>query len=520
MSAPNRNPGRVQRKVQFIWPEQFDFVGTSHPDGIRMAPDEVARRAAAVGELLAARGVRPGDRIALWLSEGPDQIAAILGCWMAGAAFCVLPSFAGRSGTERSQERIEDVLATLAPRLLLTARDGAVPAAIPDRIDRAALPDPATAAGSADPLARIAQRAPDDMAFVQFTSGSTGGAKGAVVRFGQLRANLDAIAARVRLTRADCMVSWAPLYHDMGLMAILLPLSRGARLVLMETEHFVRRASAWLEAISLYRGTITTAPPTALKLLTRRKAAGIDLSCWRYAWIGGEMVFPSVIAGFEAAYADAGLRPGVMQPTYGMAETVVGISCGEPGEIWTQSRGAISCGRPLDGVQTIVADAAGDPVAEGAEGRVLVRGPSVLRGYLGLAPRDPGAWFDTGDLGFLDGGRLHITGRVKDVLKRGAESFPASVVEAVAEDALGLRTGRAAAFANPRPDLGKEEIVVLVESRDWSDDQARIVAAAVVRAFGLQLDIIRNARGGRLPRTSSGKLMRQKAAALYREGNL
>jgi acyl-CoA synthetase (AMP-forming)/AMP-acid ligase II len=141
-----------------------------------------------------------------------------------------------------------------------------------------------------------------------------------------------------------------------------------------------------------------------------------------------------------------------------------------------------------------------------------------MRGYLGLAPFADNAWFDTGDLGFERAGRLHVTGRVKDVLKRGAESFSASLVEAVTEDALGLRTGRAAAFANPRPDLGKEEIVLLVESRAWNDVHARAVASVVATELGLQIDIIRNTRGERLPRTSSGKLMRQKAATLYREG--
>lgn len=516
--AASRTDGKDQSKVQFLWPGAFRFIGRTAPEGDPVAPAAMAAAAGAARDRLAAGGVRPGDRVALWLTRGPDQIAAMLGCWMAGAAFCFLPSFAGRSRTERSQERIEDVLATLAPRLLLTADTENLPAAMPDGLPVVRMPGPNAAPAAADPLAAIARRDPDDMAFIQFTSGSTGGAKGAVVRFGQLAANLDAIAARIDLSAADRMVSWAPLYHDMGLMAILLPLRRGADVVLMETDHFVRRPTAWLEAISRHRGTITTAPPTALKLLTRRRAADVDLGSWRYAWIGGEMVFPGVMEGFEAAYADAGLKPGVLQPTYGMAETVVGISCGAPGDPWTVAEGAISCGPVLDGVELMIADAGGAAVAAGGEGRILVRGPSVLRNYLGLDPRAEGDWFDTGDLGFLQGGRVHVTGRVKDVLKRGAESFAASLVEAVAEEALGLRTGRAAAFANPRRDIGKEEIVLLVESRDWSDDHARAAAAAVARDLGLQIDVIRNARGGRLPRTSSGKLMRQKAAALYREG--
>jgi acyl-CoA synthetase (AMP-forming)/AMP-acid ligase II len=500
------------------WPESFRFIGKSNPDGILMSPNEVASSAVVVHNLLLSCGVRTGDRVALWLTQGADQLAAILGCWMAGASFCMLPSFAGRSKTERSQERIEDVLATLQPRMLLTAKDGKLPDAIPDSIPVVVLSEADDKVSGADPLALIAAREPDDIAFIQFTSGSTGGAKGAVVRFSQLKANLEAIAARTHLTSADCMVSWAPLYHDMGLMAILLPLSRGADIVLMETEHFVRRPSAWLEAISRFRGTVSTAPPTSLKMLTRRKAVDVDLSSWRYAWIGGEMVFPGVLEEFEAAYAPAGLTRGVLQPTYGMAETVVGISCGNPGDIWNVEKGVISCGPPLEGIDMRILGTDSEPVPAGEEGRITVRGASVMRGYHGLESFAENAWFDTGDLGFEQAGRLYVTGRVKDVLKRGAESFPASLVEAVAEDALDLRTGRAAAFAIARADLGKEEIVLLVESRDWSDTHARTVASAVATDLGLQVDVIRNARGGRLPRTSSGKLMRQKAATLYREG--
>jgi len=148
-------------------------------------------------------------------------------------------------------------------------------------------------------------------------------------------ANLDTLAARTQMGTADRMVSWAPMYHDMGLMAVLLP-----------------------------------TPPTALKLLARRKAAGIDLSTWRYAWIGGEAVFPKVLDDFNAAYAQAGLAQGVLQPTYGMAETVVGISCGIPVD-------------PEDAA-----------LPNGTEGRVMVRGPSVISGYLGLPRHPEGAWFE------------------------------------------------------------------------------------------------------------------------------
>lgn len=508
--------------MEIVWPKSFHFVGRSHPEGREVPADEILARAASVAEFLATHGVGSGDRIALWLNDGVEQLAAVFGCWSLGATFCVLPSFAGRTATDRSRARVENILTILNPKLLLQGKGFQLPDVIASQaktieLDLDALPE----CISRDPLAEIAARPDDDMAFIQFTSGSTGGnARGAVVRFGQLQANLDALAKRVQLTEQDRMVSWAPMYHDMGLMAVLLPLRVGADLVLMETDHFVRRPTAWLIAISNYKGTVSTAPPTALRLLTRRKPADVDLSSWRYAWIGGEQVFPSVLDGFEKHYAHAGLARGVMQPTYGMAETVVGTSCGVPGEPWDVQDGFISCGPLLEDMELQIIDDEGVPVAPGSVGNLQVRGPSVMSGYLGMEPFAPGSWYDAGDLGFARNERIYITGRVKDLLKRGAETFPAALVEAVAEDALGLRTGRAAAFANLRDDIGKEEIVLLVESPDWSEERARDAAAAISQELGLQVDVIRNTRGARLPRTSSGKLMRQMAAMHYREGEL
>lgn len=505
----------------FDWPDRLVFVGKHRPEGVERTADEIADRAFAIRDMLIRHGVVPGHRVAVWMSAGENLVSTIYGCWAAGAAFSILPSFAGRSNSERSKARVDEVLRVLEPKLLLVGEHDEVPPALTGTVEVLRVPDSLTSAGgSAGNDVQDIARADEEIAFVQFTSGSTGGAKGAVVRFDQLRANLNAIAGRTRLSSADRMVSWAPLYHDMGLMAVLLPLSVGAGLVLMETDHFVRRPTAWLETISRQGGTVTTAPPTALKLLTRRRAQNIDLSTLRYAWIGGETVFPGVVRAFEATYANAGLKTGVIQPTYGMAETVVGISCGHPGEAWHVRDGFISCGPPLDGVDVRIADEAGADVPNTEIGRVLVRGPSVMRGYLGMEPFADNAWFDTGDLGFLFNGVLYVTGRVKDVLKRGAESFPATVVEAAAEDALGLNTGRCAAFAHRQDDAEKEEIVLLVESRDWDDDRANLVASAVAAEVGLQLDVIRNARGGRLPRTSSGKLMRQKAASLFKEGQI
>jgi acyl-CoA synthetase (AMP-forming)/AMP-acid ligase II len=508
--------------MKITLPKTFRFIGKSSPAGAVVDAAEISARAQALADVLRTRGIQPGDRVALWLTAGADQVSAILACWMVGAAFCILPSYAGRSNSDRARDRVEDVISILAPRLLIQREEDSLSGPVVQRVESLALGSlGGIEAPNRDADLELPARDPADLAFIQFTSGSTGGpAKGAEVRFGQLQANLDALAARIGMSSEDRMISWAPLYHDMGLMAVLIALRHGAELVLMETEHFVRRPTSWLEAISAHRGTITTGPPTALKLLTHRRAAEVDLSSLRYAWIGGEAVFPAVLEGFSAVYAPAGLSPFALQPTYGMAETVVGVSCGEPGAPWRIRDDILSCGRPLEGMEVQIVDEDDRPLPDGERGRILVRGPSVISGYLGLPRFVDGGWYDTGDIGFLDDGHLHVSGRVKDVLKRGGESFPAHLVEAAAEDALDLRTGRAAAFTCFRPDIAKEEIVVLVEARDWSSDHARRAAAAVMEELGLQVDVIRAVDGGRLPRTSSGKLMRQMIATQYREGKL
>lgn len=501
-------------------PDRFHFIGKHAPEGATAGGAAVLAYASDLAGQLKAHDVQKGERVALWLTRGVDQLAAMFACWHVGAAFCVLPSFAARTATDRSKERIAEVLSVLDPKVLVQSDAMPLPEFATHDIPLITLPvaDPPQASAQ-DGICVAFDVKPDDVAFIQFTSGSTGGRpKGAEVRFGQLQANLDALARRIDMTRADRMVSWAPMYHDMGLMAVLLPLKLGADLVLMETDHFVRRPTAWLEAISRHKGTLTTAPPTALKLLTRRKAKDIDLSTLRYGWIGGEAVFPVGLRAFEEVYGQMGLKPGALQPTYGMAETVVGISCGLPGTPWKIEHDVISCGPVLDNMEVRVVDEDGKLLPDGTAGHLHVRGASVIDGYLSLPRFEPGGWFDTGDVAFLKDGLIFVSGRVKDVLKRGAESFTAAYVETIAEDALALRTGRAAAFTHFDTNAGREEIVLLVETRDWDQDQARIAAAAVMKDLGLQIDVIRAPLGGRLPRTSSGKLMRQMTAKQYKEG--
>ena len=246
--------------MQINGSSDLGFVGKTEPDGVPLSFQDIGNYAGFIADELTSKGISSGDCVALWLVKGQDKLAAILGCWMIGAVFCVLPSFAGNIKTERSQNRIESVFSVLKPKLLLQGTTDLLPpqahAGVPS-MTLSSFND--QTASRSDIRTAIAARKPDELAFIQFTSGSTGGkARGAEVRFGQLQANLDALTRRTELSASDHMVSWAPLYHDMGLMAVLLALRCGADLTLIETDHFVRRPSVWLEAISKGRGTITT----------------------------------------------------------------------------------------------------------------------------------------------------------------------------------------------------------------------------------------------------------------------
>ncbi|HEX8962803.1 MAG TPA: AMP-binding protein, partial [Rhodocyclaceae bacterium] len=405
--------------------------------------------------------------------------------------------------------------------------------------------------GSLPPAAR-----PDDIAFIQYTSGSTGNPKGVALSHANLLANIRAIGEAVRIGSGDVFVSWLPLYHDMGLISgWLASLYFGNPLVIMSPLAFLARPERWLEALHRYRGTLTAAPNFAFELCLKRlddeRLAGLDLGSVRFMANGAEPVSPDTLLRFAERLAPCGLRPEALAPVYGLAEATVGLLVPAPGappridridrRTFTATRRAqpviageahalafACCGRPLPGHQVRIVDETGHEVGERIEGRLEFKGPSATRGYF----RNPeetrrlfhGDWLDSGDLAYVADGEFFITGRVKDVVIRGGRNIYPHELEQAIGNLPGVRKGCVAVFGSADPHTGTERLVVLAETRERGDRGRRALAAEIRRTavdvLGEAPDDVVLAAPHAVLKTSSGKLRRSACRELYERGLL
>ena len=372
------------------------------------------------------------------------------------------------------------------------------------------------------------ERAPEDLAFVQFSSGTTVDPKPVALSHGAALGNARAILSLVLRSPEDRHgASWLPLYHDMGLVGCVFPaLIEAANLTLLAPEHFLARPGTWLRAISRSGAFISPAPNFAFALCADRvtddELDGVDLSRWRYALNGAEPVSPATLRRFVARFAPWGLRPSALTPVYGLAEASLAVTFSAVDEPFTTrrfDRAALAEGvvRPAeDGVELV---SVGRPlpdtrldVPDGTVGPVRVAGPGLMTGYLHQPERTAttlvDGWLDTGDLGFLHEGELFLTGRAKDILVlRGQNHAPHEIEQAV--DAVeGVRTGCAAAVAWKPEEAEDERLVVFVEIRAGDETIAERCAGAVLTSTGLEPHAVVLLAPGTLPRTSSGKIRR------------
>jgi len=388
-----------------------------------------------------------------------------------------------------------------------------------------------------------------DLALVQFSSGSTVDPKPVSLSHANLVSQVDSLMVLVRPTREDVLVSWLPLYHDMGLIGCLLgAVGYPGPLVLIPPEHFLARPALWLRAIGRHRGTISAAPHFAYAYAAERvrdaDLEGLSLASWRVALDGAEPITAGALQRFSARFAPSGLDPGALIPVYGLSEASLAVTfcpAGRPplaealdparlaeGEVSPGRREVVSVGRPVPGAEVEVRDEAGAPLPERRLGRIHVRGPSVMQGYLGdeaatgRALRD--GWLDTGDLGFHAGGELFVHGRVKDlVIVRGANHAPEEFESALGA-IPGLRPGCAVALGYLPPDGEGEELLVLAErSRDAAGRSEALedaIRAAVLARTGVRVHAVGLLEPGTLPRTSSGKMRRAEALRRFLAGTL
>jgi acyl-CoA synthetase (AMP-forming)/AMP-acid ligase II len=342
-------------------------------------------------------------------------------------------------------------------------------------------------------------------------------------------------------------VSWLPLYHDMGLIGCLLVAAYWpGELVLIPPEVFLARPALWLRALSRHRGTISPAPNFAYGLCLKRvsddELDGVDLSSWTYALNGAEPVSHALAEKFSARFARYGFRAEAMLPVYGLSEASLAVTFPKPRatlkvtradeatlaskrEVVPGERTFVSVGSPVPGCEVELRDEAGALAGAHQVGRVFVRGASVMRGYFGLVEATNAAlsdgWLDTGDLGFIEDGELHLCGRAKDlVIIRGANHPPQAFEECI-EGLTGVRAGCAAAVGFIPAGEHEEALLMLVETQaPVPPSLAELISSAIVARTGIKPHTVRLLEPGTLPRTSSGKLRRAEAGRRFTAGEL
>jgi acyl-CoA synthetase (AMP-forming)/AMP-acid ligase II len=496
--------------------------------------------------LYTEHGVRRGDPVGILLPTSTDFVGALAGAMLLGAVPLPLPAPMTFGPMDRYLEHLGRVVTHAGARVLATSpRVAAALEALPLRGHLGAVLVPAAADGTTARAVGPDSLDGTDTALLQYTSGTTGRPKGVRVSHRALATNAAAIADGFGLTDADVGVSWLPMYHDMGLVGVLLTaIAHPYALHVMPPEAFIMKPRRWLELVSTYRGTISTAPNFAYEHAVKRAdASGLDLSSWRAALNGAEPVHASTVERFHARFGAAGLAPHAITPVYGLAEATLAVTFhprSTPVDVLSVDRGALDAERvvrpgvgatarsvvgvgvPVAGTTVMIADGEGRARQMGEVGEILVRGPGLMDGYhrdeeaSARALRD--GWLRTGDLGFVSDGRLYVSGRARElIIQAGRNVHP----EDVEEVALGIdaRVGTAAAFARPSEERGTDELVLVLEARGVEaterDELAERVRGEILAAIGVRTDEVAFWPLGSIPRTSSGKVRRSECAARY-----
>jgi acyl carrier protein len=531
------------------------YVEDEHVEEITYAGLHASAEAVAAG--LQARGLQPGQTVALMLPTSRDFFSGFYGILLAGGIPVPLYPPARLSQLEEHLHRQMRILSNAATVMLLT-----VPEAKPlarllsaqvEGLHRVVTVSELAADGGN--VVRPSVQA-HDIAFVQYTSGSTGNPKGVMLTHANLLANLQSMGQAVQITSTDVFVSWLPLYHDMGLIGAWLgSLYYAYPLVLMSPLAFLARPVRWLWAIHKHRGTLSAGPNFAYDLCTRRiddrDLEGLDLSAWRVAFNGAEPVSAVTLTRFSERFAPYGFRPEAMAPVYGLAEAALGVAFPVLGRVPhvdaiqrepfmrsgravpadthdTTALHFVACGQPLPGYQIRIVDATGHEVGERQEGRLEFQGPSTTHGYFhnpeATSRLFHGAWLDSGDMAYMVGNSVYLTGRAKDIIIRaGRNIYPHELEEAIG-DIAGLRRGCVAVFGSPDPVTGTERLVVLAETRQTDTDLLaqirRQVEATVTDLLGTPPDDVVLAPPGSVLKTSSGKLRRAASRERYEQGDV
>ena len=544
----------LQRRAEQT-PDQvaLRFLAESAEHSVVLSYRDLDQRARTIAAALQASAA-PGERAVLLFPSGPDYVAAFFGCLYAG--IIAVPAYPPESTRRHHQERLLSIIQDAAPRLLLTIAN------LADGLSRLENAPPVLSVDTLDANITVNWIAPnlhhDDIAFLQYTSGSTALPKGVQVSHGNLVAN-EVLIRRgfgIDLNPDDVIVSWLPLYHDMGLIGGLLqPIFSGVPCVLMSPGYFLGRPLRWLEAISEYGGTISGGPDFAYRLCSERVSESalerLDLSTWRVAYSGSEPIRLDTLERFAEKFAACGFTSDNFFASYGLAEATLFVAGGrrgrgipalrvdeqalaanrvEPG----QGSAIMSCGTSQPEHAVLIADPHTlTELADNCVGELWATGPSIAHGYW----RNPEAtaktfvqhagrtWLRTGDLGFMRFGEVYITGRLKDLLiVRGHNLYPQDIEQTIEREVEVVRKGRVAAFSVQ--DHGVEGIGIAAEiSRSVQkilppEALIKAIRQAVAEAYQEAPSVVVLLNPGALPKTSSGKVQRAACALRHADGSL
>ncbi len=549
-------------KALITMPEALEGAATRTGYGFTFVKDDrteeehtwesLLSRAKSIGAALQARGMKKRDHVALILPETGDFVPTFLGIIQGGGVPVPLYPPMGVGQLGGYLDHCKHIVGASRAKWLVTNRQihaviGKVHESAPDLSEILGMSDlDGDAALWRDPGLTL-----DDPGFIQFTSGSTSRPKGVVVTHGNLAENAHAVM-RVGLDSndEDRGVSWLPLFHDMGLIGfVIAPIFHRVPVSFMSPMTFLKRPATWLEVLSAHRGTITYGPNFSYAITAKRvrdrDLEGLDLSHVRVAGCGAEPIQAETLRAFADRFSRIGFREKAFVPSYGMAEYTLAIafSTGVPTDrvdqdrLWTEGVATpvdeggveiVGCGRafPEHGIRIVDVESRA-VLPDRRVGEIEVSGPSVMQGYyeqddVTAATVSPDGWLKTGDLGYLVDGSVFICGRAKDVIIVNGKNYYPQDLEWAGSEVPGVRAGNVIAFPTFREGLGREAVIVVAETKQKDDREqlAKDVKAEIARQTGLTVDDVVIVDAGTIPKTSSGKLQRRRARALYEEDAL
>jgi len=567
-------PHVLPRHVPATLTEALDNLAAHEDRGFTFVKPDTTQRFVSFAEInraahtraaaFLARGLVKGDRVALVIPDGDEFVLTFLGAVRAGLVpVPIFPQLTFRN-LEAYHETLVHVVSAAGAKLLVTTEatlqyiePALAPAKLEGRVTTVeALRDLPNATCDA-------KSAPEDLCFLQFTSGSTSKPKGVMVTHGNLAWNSECIMHHGlgKQSEHDRGVSWLPLFHDMGLIGFVIgPLFTDIQVTFLQTASFVRSPRIWLDTLSKQRGTITFAPNFAYQLVAKRlkekDVVGLDLSCVRHAGCGAEPIHPNTLREFAEKLKPAGFDAKAFLASYGMAEATLAVTFTDHRGVgdglvfdpstqrglrtdWVETkkledklavpkpagaedaRELVNCGKPFPEHEIAIVDEAGTRLGERQVGEIITRGPSISPGYFQDEEKTregfKDGWLHTGDLGYLVDGELFICGRAKDlIIVRGRNFYPSDLEWAVGELPR-VRRGNVVAFGVEVN--GEEQLVLCAEA--FQSDAAGLeeeIAQLVNENFQLTPHAVVLAGQGTLPRTSSGKPQRRKTKAMYLEG--